>query len=282
MLTPGLWDTVLDLMNELMNLRWAGLTAESRWLLSHIAAWYLIATLPLIMIGSVESMHRLLVGSIKVMLVLWFVVNLQTVTNGVINGVTRAGLSMSGHQITPEEFLSPGRLLQRGLDVNRPVVDYLEQLSIWGKLTNLALKAIFEIGVAFTSLAFMVMAAHVLVLQIVLKLAVFFLLLLLPTVLFRPTAFLAEGTIHDFFRLTIRFGALAYTVGLLSPLLERLAMPPGSVPTHWSVLTMTATAGLFAILTWGIPSFMQLHGGNVIGVLMTGVWGSARAASRAL
>lgn len=294
-LNPSLWGHVLDGFMVSLNGGWLPLTESSKWLWGQVATWYAIGAM---VFGQASRDGDSLIQTIMrvtifVAVIFVILVNMQWISNAFISSVVHGGLVMtqgiatlfpSITPLTADAFLrSPSNIVQQGFEVTKPIMEYLEQLGIWGKVTSVGMKAIFEASVAFTCLMYFIIAAHVLVLVIAVRIAVFVMLLFFPFVLFGPTQFMANGAIQDFFKLTVRLAVLAFICGLIVPMLTWLAFPtdpatgrPLSDPTTWTVLSQAAGAFVFAILSWTIPHYMHLNGAALVSAALGGMIGAAR------
>lgn len=276
-MTPGIADTILQAFTSQLFNQVGLMQGDAFWLIGQLAQWYLLLyALPVMMMGMHHAMGLLLTALTKISMLFWLVQNFQHLANTVLNWVVGTGLLVTGNHLTPAEFLSPGTVLFHGFNVTLPMVTYLENLSLWGKVTNIGLGATFQGSTAFVSFCFYVMAAHVMVLVIVFQLCVVRALLVIPALIFKPAAFLGTSMLQNLIKVTWALGTLAAVTGVIVPMLTILAFPEGQEPTHWSVLSQAFAAFVFAVISLSVPWIMSLHGGTLIGAATGMVLGGAR------
>lgn len=231
-----------------------------------------------------SAMLRIVVGVLVAVLVL---LNIGPLSNALINTMVRVGLFVGepGAQklglpiLTVAEFLgSPTNIVVHGFNITRPIQEYLDNLSVLGKLLSVGMKAIFEGSAAFTCFMFFVIAAHVMTVLIAVKISVVLLALFLPLALIPQTRDIPARTWNLFFGMTVRLGVLALVSSITIPMLTWLAFTPGHDPTYWSVLSQAAGAFILMILSFAIPHYTQMHGGMLLAGAMGALTGAARKA----
>ena len=188
-------------------------------------------------------------------------------------GVSLALLA-TGNRLQVEQFLDPGSLVRLGIESGGVLWQaYLNNLS-W-KLFPIVSVAYFLAWLAYVG-AFMVMAFKVFWWQVELLLMGLAGMVLLPTLAFRPIAFVASGVLSYAANAFARFFLGALVSGLLwtvLPTLTQLAMPMGQV--RLVTVDLKIQEAFYAVgLAWVLACcFLGVN--RLAGVLTSGVPGMA-------
>lgn len=282
MLDPGLANDILYGFTSALFKNLGVLEGDSLWFVGKFAQFYaMLVILPMMILGIQHLMPAILMLIGKVSLVFWAIQNFRRVGMLFLNWLIGASLLVSGGSMTATEFQNPGTVLFEGMQVTEPIMRYLTNLGFLQKLTNLGVKALFEVSTAFTCFMFFCIAAHVMILIIAYQVALAKAMIQFPLVLFRGATMVGLSAVQDVMKIAFTLGSCAIVTGAMLPMLQWLAFRDGQVPTHWSVFSQAFGAFVFMIISIGVPWIMTMNGSALISVA-TGmvVGGFTRMASR--
>ena len=184
------------------------------------------------------------------------------------------GLLATGNTLAVEQFLDPGALVRTGIESGGVLWQaYLNNMS-W-KMFSIVGPAYLLAWLAYVC-AFMVMAFKVFWWQVELLLMGLAGMVLLPTLVFRPTAFVASGALGYPANAFARFFLGSLLSGLLwgvLPTLTQLALPIGQV--RLVTVDLKITEAFYAVgLAWVLACcFLAVN--RMAGVLTSGIPGMA-------
>ena len=291
-LTPSLLDYVLKTFLDAMRLNRAPMLEEGLWLLGQLSRWHLtIASLSLIAGVSLRGvMEHIIVNGLKVMVFLFLLSNLDTITVAFSNTMVLYGLTLSGASLTVDEFNQPGRLVATGMAGLKPLFTYMENMSALQKLTNWWVVLIYAPLCWIAMLSYFLIGAHVILATIEFQLIASYGAVMVPWGVVSQTAFIAEAAIGGIISSAVRLGVLAFVTGLMNPIILSLATPAsvldGTDLPYWHALAAMLGALLMMLVSWAVPNFAAslLGGGPALtGQALVGMGvGAASGATRAI
>jgi type IV secretion system protein TrbL len=204
------------------------------------------------------------------------------------------GLEGSGGGFGFDAFLNPSGILNNGFKAAAPLYDTLHNMSVVGKVTAPWTFAGLLVAYWLTVLSFGVMALHVIMTIIDIKLAIASGAVLFPWCVLTQTAILGELSLSWITAGLVRVLLTSLLIGVGVPLFEmaNLGVAPrtgGADPTFYGATTLAVTAFVFMVLTWVLPNraaaisgrgmALALSGDVLVGGFMAG-WSAAGATVR--
>jgi type IV secretion system protein TrbL len=194
--------------------------------------------------------------------------------NGAFRTFINWGVDAGGGHFTYDDFLNPGTILVRGFTVAYPIKVWLDSfvglsLPLYFVDWCLMLGAYWVIVFSFGMLAL-----HVLMALIEMKMAIATGAVLIPWGVLTQTAFLAELSFSWLAAGFVRVLVTALLMGIAVPLFELLALPVpalfGPDPTVVQSVGVAVAAVIFAALAWVVPSRAAGMGGRGMALALGG------------
>jgi type IV secretion system protein TrbL len=196
----------------------------------------------------------------------------------IFNSFTGLGLKAAGSNLSPDQFLQPGRLAQVGIDAGKPILQAAGQLMGFVSFFENFIQ-IFVLLIAWLVVvaAFFILAIQLFVTLIEFKLTTLAGFVLIPFGLFGKTAFLAERVLGNVITSGVKVLVLAVIVGIGTTLFGEFTQGfGGNQPSLEDALALVLAAlsllglgifgpGIATGLTAGAP---QLGAGAAVGTAM--------------
>src|SRR6185295_16709098 len=139
------------------------------------------------------------------------------------------GLLATGSQVSPSDFLHPGRLAGIGVDAGRPILHQIGDLSGFPEVfLNLAIVVVLFLAWLVVIVSFFILAVQLFVTLIEFKLTTLAGFILVPFALWNKTAFLAERVLGNVVSTGLKVLVLGVIVGIGVGLFREFIPPPGT------------------------------------------------------
>lgn len=257
--TPSDVTDLVQAFIDVLNDGYLLLMPSSLWLLQQFGQWYLLMAVIAILMRATHP-GEVLVGFLLALLKFLFyqllVVNWRALCDGFAGAMMALAALLSANAVTANDVLNAGRIMGLGWYITGPIMDHLQRLSsLWD-----IIGAPFDLVMFFLAAMAMIVAFFLIGAQIVLAMIEFKVITvlaepLLAFGLFQPTQFIAEAVVKGAVAGAVRLGAMAVIIGIIIPLIDRLGLPPGRVPTYWISLNMAAGSVLIMLMSWKAPGY---------------------------
>jgi type IV secretion system protein TrbL len=181
---------------------------------------------------------------------LWVVKNFPYLTNEVLSGFTKTGMTAANNK-SPEAILDPSGVLKMGFDVTKVVFEYMTQSTAKTYL-GFSMDAFISgiIGVLIL-LAFFVIALQIFITRLEFALVVALGLILIPFGVLKQTAFIAEKVFGAILSFGVKLMVLTFICCISMPIIQSYTIPEGFV---WDAMfNMFFAAATIACLAWHAP-----------------------------
>jgi type IV secretory pathway TrbL component len=185
------------------------------------------------------------------------------------------GLEGGGGGFGFESFLNPSVILDNGFKAAAPLYDTLNNMSVVGKATAPWTFAGLLIAYWLTVLSFGVMALHVIMTIIDIKLAIASGAVLFPWCILTQTAILGELSLSWITAGLVRVLLTSLLMSIGQPLFEmaNLAVAPragGADPKFYGAAVLAVVAFVFMVLSWVLPNRAAAIGGRGMALALSG------------
>lgn len=185
------------------------------------------------------------------------------------------GGTISGGQVSVEEFQRPSTLIDKGFVAIVPIKDFIQSHTGLGAIYNLFTLLMFFGVWLFVQFCFTLMGLYLSFSLIMLYIVTAYTLPFLVFAVLRETAFLAERAIGLFIASAVRIGALALIVGFIFPYIESFFLPDAPNPDMARALWMGIGTAFMtaAVIVGSSATHRAFAGGRVfsLGNLIPGV-----------
>lgn len=182
--------------------------------------------------------------------VMWVASNFASLVNMIVQSFVQVGLMMSGSSALPVEMRDPGGIMEIGFTATAPIVEYLNNISIWQSLSlDTVLMGLAIIGIL---VAFAIIAIQVFVVYLEFKLVSNLLILFIPFGVLMQTRFLFGNVISAVIAFGVRFAMLAAIIAIGVTAVQSVELPED--PTWKASFLMMAVSWTVASLAWFAPS----------------------------
>jgi type IV secretion system protein TrbL len=195
--------------------------------------------------------------------------------NGAFYSFLQWGLEGGGGGFGFESFLNPSVILDNGFKAAAPLYDTLNNMGAARKVTAPWTFGGLLVAYWLTVLAFGVMALHVIMTIVDIKLAIASGAVLFPWCVLTHTAILGELSLSWITAGLVRTLLTALLMGIGMPLFQmaNLAVTPragGADPTFYAAGTLAVVAFVFAVLAWVLPNRAAAIGGRGMALALSG------------
>jgi type IV secretion system protein TrbL len=186
------------------------------------------------------------------------------------------GTSAGGGGFSMEDFLNPSRTVDAGFRAALPLLGAINNMIGWGIVFNIPTMWILAIAYWIIVFAFGVMALHVIMTLIEMKLAIATSTVLIPWGILTQTAFLGELSLSWLTACFVRVLLTATLMAISFPLFELVTFPGGNPaeggadPTFYQAIVAAVVAIIFAALSWVLPSRAASIGGRGMALALGG------------
>jgi TrbL/VirB6 plasmid conjugal transfer protein len=205
--------------------------------------------------------------------------NWDTITSGFLNAVVRYGLIIGGSIMTPEEFLSPGRLFFLGAALSQNLLLILTEMGSDWWLAPVLFFA-YWIGMQVLWAVFAMMAITVMLAAIEFRLLVVYGFLMWPLMTAGFLSIIAETVAFQVLYAALRLAALATFIGTSLNYAVQVGIPAGETTVTGA---MCLTFGMIAMLfiVWMGPRIFGAQAWPGSGLVKVGLltWFGAKKAS---
>ena len=190
----------------------------------------------------------------------------QHLTEVVNKSFATLGLEAGGNTMSLAQFASPGAIAQRGAQILAGINQQVDQLtgpvSTLVNINSISILIASEIGII---IAYIVLAAQVVVTMVEFKIVTLAAFVLLPFGVFSKTGFLAERALGFVASSGVKMMTLALVVSIGSIVMFRLT--PGPVPNVNECLACLLGAITLFALAWQVPALASflVTGGPSLG-----------------
>jgi type IV secretory pathway TrbL component len=182
-------------------------------------------------------------------------------------GLTAGGIA-SGGGLTVEEFQRPSTVLIKGFEATAPINTFINRHTGWAAVKNLHTLYMMSFGALGLWLAFVVMAVHLVFVQIILSVVVAFGFAFVIFGALGITNFLAERAFGLIVANAARLGVAALWTGLAFPFIEQFTLDPVADPDVYVGAWILVGAWLIALFSVLFPAIAHgfFAGGPVLGL----------------
>lgn len=227
---------------------------------------YAVRYWPLVMsagagLGDVLAGFLLLVMGLAI--TLWITQNIIQMGDALYEAASTLGLQAASGSVDAAQLRNPSFILTMHKDVTRPLETFIARhTSVWAVTTNAPTLFSFWLAEIVIYLCFVGISIHVAMIVIEFYLALAAAALLVPCVVFQPSATLGEWVVGWVLGNTVRVFLVTLVVGIAVPLMNNLVGVGGGQDPKWvEVLGLLGGTGLFGIIAWTVPG----RAANVVG-----------------
>jgi type IV secretion system protein TrbL len=278
MMNAEILNTIVSIFVAALDGAFAALVVYSIPLLSVLGLIYLLLS-----VGQM-TMHAYSLGALGDFL--WVVLKIGVVYffafvfydlfwNAAFYSFLQWGLEGGGGGFGFESFMNPSAVLDNGFKAAAPLYDLLHNMSVVNKATQPWTFAGLLIAYWLTVLSFGVMALHVIMTIIDIKLAIASGAVLFPWCVLTQTAILGELSLSWITAGLVRVLLTTLLMGIGMPLFEmaNLQVAPrtgGADPTFYGAAVLAVLAFVFAVLSWVLPNRAAAIGGRGMALALSG------------
>jgi type IV secretion system protein TrbL len=249
--------------------------------------------------GHEDVIARLIKKTLYIGTFAFILTNFASLSSILFRSFAGLGLLASGSNLSPADFLHPGRLAAIGVDAARPILTQIGDLSGFPEVfLNLATIAVMFLAWIVVIVSFFILAVQLFVTLIEFKLTTLAGFLLVPFALWNRTAFLAERVLGNVVSSGVKVLVLAVIVGIGATIFSSFHSAIGAEPSVDQALAIVLASltllglGIFGpgIATGLVSGGPQLGAGAAVGTAVgaaglalaggAAVAGTARLATR--
>jgi type IV secretion system protein TrbL len=292
-------NAVVSAFNSTLDGAFATLHVYSLGLLSVLGIIYLMHALGRMLSSGSASLAALgdfLWVAVRIGVFVFLTVALDFIMDAAFATFLQWGVEAGGGGFSMSDFLNPSQTVDAGFRAALPLQGAIGNMIGWGMVFNIHTMGMLGIAYWIIVFSFGVMALHVMMTLIEMKLAMASSAVLVPWGILTQTAFLGELSLSWLTACLVRVLLTATLMAISFPLFELVTFPGGNPaeggadPTFYQALIAAVVAFVFAALTWVLPNRAATIGGRgmalalggdvLVGAGMAGVSG-ARFASHA-
>ena len=213
----------------------------------------------------------------------WIVLNLIPMGDALYQSAIQIGLSAAGSNISSEQLRNPSFILSMHKVVTRPLEDFILNQTGWAQLWNSSTIWGYWSAEMVIYVVFVGIALNMAMIVLEFYFSILAAAVLLPCVVFFPSAALGEFAVGWVLGGTVRLFLVTAVAGIAVPLFETLAAPSQGIATdpRWvEVIGLVAAALLFGIIAWVVPSRAANLVGQGLGISASTVMGAAASSTR--
>jgi len=266
-MTPGVLDTIVLTFVTALQRGFGILQQFSVPLLGAFAVLALLSTLlPVLATGALwgNAVAVVLLNLVKIGGMYFFLLHFYPWAIGALEVFLTWGMAPSGGVLTVQDFLRPSTILETGLRVAFPLIQFAANLGVVGTIVQSPFLVLYGLLYLVVVACFCWMAFSVIFTLIEYHLAVMTGAVLVPFGILTQTAMFAEFALGWICGGLIRSLLTATLLGIAVPLFRdvRIVTAPGSDPTLLSAAVATGVSLLFAYMVFTIPQKAALVGGR--------------------
>jgi type IV secretion system protein TrbL len=255
------------------------LHAYSVGLLSILALMYLLLSIGRVMGSGAslgDALGTLLWTTLKIGVFLFFAMFLYDLMwNGAFYTFLNWGLEGGGGGFDLAQFMNPSAVVDAGFKAAAPLYDVIHNFGGWGMLWNSGTVITLLIAYWLIVLAYGVMALHVIMTLIEIKLSIATGAILIPWGVLTQTSTLGELSLSWITAGLVRVLLTSLLMSIGVPLFEMmtLAVSPrtgGPDPKIYGAVVLAVTALVFMSLVWILPNRAAAIGGRGMALAMGG------------
>ena len=240
--------------------------------------------------GHEDVIARLVKKTLYIGTFAFIITNFSALSSMLFRSFAGLGLLATGSQVSPADFLRPGRLASIGVDAARPILHQIGDLTGFPEVfLNLATLVVLFLAWLVVIVSFFILAVQLFVTLIEFKLTTLAGFILVPFALWNRTAFLAERVLGNVVSAGIKVLVLATIVGIGSAIFSDFHNAVGGEPSVDEALAiMLASLALLGLGIFGpgiatglVAGGPQLGAGSAVGTAM-GAAGLAVAGAAAI
>ncbi len=234
-------------------------------------------------VGASDAVGNVLMLVLKLGVFYWLVANLIPLATAAFDTFLAWGLAPTGGgAFDAASFRAPSQVLLIGARAAGALQQYNAKFTGWSALWNKWLIVPYAIAYWIILAAFALVALHLMMTIIEFHLAVMAGTVLIPWGVLAPTAFFTEFSLGWITGGLVRVFVTVAIVAIGIPLFDQVTFrtTPGGDPTLYSAVIVALTSGMFAIVSWVVPSraaaiagrgvSLALHAGTVVASAASG------------
>lgn len=227
--------------------------------------------------GHEDVIARLIKKTLYIGAFAFIISNFAALSSMLFRSFAGLGLLATGSQVSPADFLHPGRLASIGVDAARPILHQIGDLTGFPEVfLNLATIVVLVLTWLVVIVSFFILAVQLFVTLIEFKLTTLAGFILVPFALWNRTAFLAERVLGNVVSAGIKVLVLAAIVGIGSAIFGDFHNAVGGEPSVDEALAIMLASltllglGIFGpgIATGLVSGGPQLGAGSAVGTAM--------------
>jgi type IV secretion system protein TrbL len=272
-------NAVVSAFNSTLDAAFGALHVYSLALLSVLGLIYLLHAIGRMLSSGAASLGALgdfLWVAVRIGVFVFLTVTLDLLMDAAFATFLQWGVEAGGGGFSMADFLNPSRTVDAGFRAAMPLQAAIQNMIGWGMVFNIATMWVLGFAYWIVVIAFGVMALHVMMTLIEMKLAIATSAVLVPWGVLTQTAFLGELSLSWLTACLVRVLLTATLMAISFPLFELVAFPGGNPaeggadPTMYQAIVAAVTAFVFAALTWVLPSRAASIGGRGMALALGG------------
>jgi type IV secretion system protein TrbL len=250
----GVIDHFLQVFSLYIDSGFGLLRPEVAWLTATLVVIDItLAGLYWVMGGHEEVIFRLIKKTLYIGTFAFILTNFTALASILFRSFAGLGLLATGSQLSPSDFLRPGRLAGIGVDAGQPILTQIGDLAGFpGVFLNLDSVVVLFLAWLVVIVSFFVLAVQLFVTLIEFKLTTLAGFVLVPFALWNRTAFLAERVLGNVVSSGIKVLVLAVIVGIGTSIFSEFHNTIGSEPSvNDALAVMLASLSLLGLGIFG-------------------------------